>query len=157
VHRFFELAFHTVQQYEGNIQHYADAGFLALFGAPVTYEDHARRALLAALEIQRRPRQYRALFGAPSTMALMLQSGIHTGGLVERQIGNAERTIYMALGDTLRLVAQLQQWAAPDTILLSEAAARLVHGAVRIEACGPVSVAEDVDPITVYRVVEIEP
>jgi hypothetical protein len=50
---FFELALREVHRYEGTINQFLGDGFMALFGAPLAREDHARRAVLAALGIQR--------------------------------------------------------------------------------------------------------
>src|SRR5262245_20109159 len=46
--RFFEMALHEVHRYEGTISQFLGDGFMALLGAPIAYEDHARRAVLAA-------------------------------------------------------------------------------------------------------------
>jgi class 3 adenylate cyclase len=46
------LAQDTVQRYGGTLLHVSGEGFLALFGAPVAHEDHARLAVLAALELR---------------------------------------------------------------------------------------------------------
>jgi hypothetical protein len=51
---FFDLALAEVHRYEGTINHFLGDGFMALLGAPVAHEDHARRAVLAALGIRRR-------------------------------------------------------------------------------------------------------
>jgi len=42
----------AVHRYEGTINQYTGDGVMAVFGAPVAHEDHAQRALLAALDIQ---------------------------------------------------------------------------------------------------------
>ena len=49
LNRFFALALAEVHRYEGTINQFLGDGFMALFGAPIAHEDHARRALLAAL------------------------------------------------------------------------------------------------------------
>ena len=54
---FFELALGEVHRYEGTINQFLGDGFMALFGAPLAREDHARRAVLAALGIQRALRE----------------------------------------------------------------------------------------------------
>ena len=50
LNRFFEFALGELHRYECTINQFGGDGFMAL--APVTHEDHARRAVLAALGIQ---------------------------------------------------------------------------------------------------------
>jgi class 3 adenylate cyclase len=50
------LALAEVHRYEGTINQFLGDGFMALFGAPIAHEDHARRALLAATTIQQQTR-----------------------------------------------------------------------------------------------------
>src|SRR5499426_3154810 len=53
LNRFFELALDEVHRYEGTINQFLGDGFMALFGAPIAVEDHARRGALAALGIHK--------------------------------------------------------------------------------------------------------
>src|SRR5262249_18178876 len=53
---FFELALAEVHRVEGTVNQFLGDGFMALFGAPLAHEDHARRAVLAALAIRQRLR-----------------------------------------------------------------------------------------------------
>jgi hypothetical protein len=50
---FFVLALAAIHRYEGTINQFLGDGFMALFGAPFAHEGHARRTVLAALDIQR--------------------------------------------------------------------------------------------------------
>jgi len=52
LNRFFVLALDAVHRYEGTINQFLGDGFMALFGAPLAHEDHARRAVLAALDVR---------------------------------------------------------------------------------------------------------
>jgi len=49
---FLERSLDEVRRYGGTAPQFTGDGFMALFGAPVTQEDHVRRALLAAIGIQ---------------------------------------------------------------------------------------------------------
>src|SRR6266446_2194401 len=53
VHGFLGSSLAEVRRYGGTTPQFTGDGFMALFGAPLTHEDHVRRALLAALAIQR--------------------------------------------------------------------------------------------------------
>ena len=70
----------TVQRYDGTLLQVSGEGFLALFGAPVAHEDHARRAVLAAFELRQRLHAPDALRGQPHDVAVRL--GLHTGTVV---------------------------------------------------------------------------
>src|SRR5207249_1672739 len=50
--RAFEVILRAVHGFEGTINQFLGDGAMALFGAPIAHEDHAGRALRAALAIQ---------------------------------------------------------------------------------------------------------
>src|SRR5262249_23639136 len=56
--RFFAILSEGVHRFEGTINQYPGDGIMALFGAPVAHEDHARRACYAALALQDDLRRY---------------------------------------------------------------------------------------------------
>ncbi|MBI4611134.1 MAG: adenylate/guanylate cyclase domain-containing protein, partial [Candidatus Rokubacteria bacterium] len=126
---------------------------MALFGAPLAHEDHARRAVLAALGIQRALKEHRPALGED----LALRMGLNTGPVVVGKIGDNLRMDYTAIGDTTHLAARLQQLAEPDAILVSEATRRLVRGYVRLEALEPVQIKGKTERITAYKVLGVGP
>jgi class 3 adenylate cyclase len=54
VRAFLEASLAEVHRYGGTAPQFTGDGFMALFGAPLTQEDHVRRALLAAVAIAER-------------------------------------------------------------------------------------------------------
>jgi class 3 adenylate cyclase len=87
-----------VHRYEGTINQFLGDGFMALFGAPIAYEDHARRAVLAALGMQRRLTERRADLGLPPGEELAVRLGLNTGLVVVGSIGDNLRMDYTAVG-----------------------------------------------------------
>jgi hypothetical protein len=91
LNRFFALALDDVHRYEGAINQFLGDGFMALFGAPIAHEDHARRAVLAALTLQRTLQDYHAELGEPYGVTCMFRMGLNTGLVVVGSIGNPPR------------------------------------------------------------------
>jgi class 3 adenylate cyclase/tetratricopeptide (TPR) repeat protein len=131
MHEVLTLAQEAVQHYGGTLLQVLGEGFVALFGAPVAHEDHARRAVVAACELRQRLRTPDALREQPQGVALRL--GLHTGPVVVGPLGEPQR-LYTAGGDTLARATQLQQQAALDTVLCSAATYELVQAEVQGEA-----------------------
>ena len=152
LNRLFEVALSEVHRYEGTVNQFLGDGFMALFGAPLAHEDHARRGVLAALGILRRLKEELAL--AP---AVDVRMGLNTGVVVVGGIGDNLRMDYTAVGDTTIVASRLERLAAPGTILMSEATARLVAGYARVEALGPVPVRGRSGPVTAYKVLGTGP
>jgi class 3 adenylate cyclase/tetratricopeptide (TPR) repeat protein len=156
VNAFFEIALAEVHRYEGTVNQFLGDGFMALFGAPLAHEDHARRAALAALGIARALREQPVAVGG-AEVPLTVRMGVHTGFVVVGAIGDNLRMDYTAIGDTTNLAARLQQLAEPGAILASEATWRLVEGYVRGERVGPVQVKGRSEPVVVVRLVGAGP
>jgi class 3 adenylate cyclase/tetratricopeptide (TPR) repeat protein len=121
IDRCFELITAEVHRFEGTINQYTGDGVMALFGAPIAHEDSPRRAVHAALAIQRALQAERGI-------GLQMRIGINTGPVVVGRIGDDLRMDYTAVGDTTNLAARLQQSARPGSVLVSEGTHRLVSG-----------------------------
>ena len=139
--RFFELALAEVHRYEGTVNQFLGDGLMALFGAPVAHEDHARRAVLAGLGIHRALRE----------SELRLRIGLNTGIVVVGKIGDNLRMDYTAVGDVTNLASRLQGLAEPDWVYASEATYRLTDSRFDWEELGPVRVKGRSQAVAVFR------
>ena len=97
--RLYTLAQPVVQRYEGTLQPVLGDHVLAVFGVPVAQEDHAQRAVLAALELQRRVREAGMDGRAQPGDALELRVGLHTGQVAVGGIGDATAGLAGGGGD----------------------------------------------------------
>ena len=111
----YTLVQQEVHRYGGIIHHMAGTCFLAIFGAPMAHEDHARRAVLAAWGLQQRLAVSRS--GDPAVEPLAACLGLHTGLMVMGGIGNAQGTTTV-VGDLTVAVEALQERAAPGDAAL---------------------------------------
>jgi class 3 adenylate cyclase/tetratricopeptide (TPR) repeat protein len=148
----FALAQRIMQRYEGTITQYMGDGFLALFGAPVAHEDHARRAVLAALELQQHLHDCRTGLALPQEATLAVCIGLHTGPVVVGYLESDPQRLYTAVGETTHVVTRLQPLAAPGTVVISEATYRLVHDEIWADACGGLDGDATAAPMAVYAV-----
>jgi class 3 adenylate cyclase/tetratricopeptide (TPR) repeat protein len=153
INQFFEMALHKIHQYEGTINQFLGDGFMALFGAPLAYEDHARRAVLAALDLQNVLRERGGAFRTPTDFPIKARIGLNTGPVVVGSIGDNLRMDYTAIGDTTNLAARLQGLAEPDFPYLSETTFRLAQAYVDADYLGLHSVKGKQGSISVYRAI----
>src|SRR5262249_20254244 len=124
----FEQLLAGVHRFEGTVNQFTGDGVMALFGAPIAHEDHAVRAVAAALDVQARLRQYAGRLRQERGIEFAVRIGINTGPVGVGKIGDDLRMDYTAQGETVNLAARLQASAPPGSILLSEATHRVVAG-----------------------------
>ena len=151
---FIDTALAAVKRYEGTVPQFSGDGFLALFGAPIAREDHAQRALLAALAIRE------TIAGAGSGAErgwpkLEIRIGVHTGLVVFGPIGGNLRMDPTAIGDAANVAARLQTAAEPGTILISEETYRLAQADAQVERRGPLSLKGKRAPVQAYRLLDL--
>ncbi|MEE9281164.1 MAG: adenylate/guanylate cyclase domain-containing protein [Myxococcota bacterium] len=149
---YLELAFAEVYRFEGVVNQLSGDGLMALFGAPVSYENDPERAVRAAVAIQRALAE---LAERSRGIELSVRIGVHTGMVVVGAMGNDLKMDYTAIGDTTNLAARLQTLAAPGSILVSDATHRHVRDDFRTHAVGPFEVKGKSEPIAAYEVLEL--
>ena len=123
------------------------------FGYPQAHEDDARRAVHAGLGMVEGMAECIRRFTRRRGVRLAVRVGIHTGVVVVSTTRKDERE-QLILGDTPTIAAQIQELAAPDTVVVSLATLRLVEGYFDYQALGAHRLDAHGAPLTVYQILE---
>jgi class 3 adenylate cyclase/tetratricopeptide (TPR) repeat protein len=115
----------------------------AAFGAPISHEDNARRAVAAALELRGLASELRFL----QPVRIGLSQGIMRSGAY----GGATRRTYGVLGDEVNLAARLMQQAAPGEVLASGRVREQAGAAFAWESLPPVRLKGKREPVPLAR------
>ncbi|MBP0631195.1 MULTISPECIES: adenylate/guanylate cyclase domain-containing protein [unclassified Cupriavidus] len=147
------LMMEAVHHYEGYVAKSLGDGILALFGAPIAHEDHALRALFAALRMQQAMRRHSDRIRLEQGIPLQIRVGVHTGEVVVRSIRKDDlRTDYDPVGHTMHIAARMEGVATPSSILVSESTHRLTEGYFAFQALGRTQIKGLREPLAVYEV-----
>ncbi len=119
----------VVQRYGGTVDKFTGDGIMALFGAPITLEDHAFRACLAALDIQQVAQRLAVEVARRDGVDLRLRVGLNSGRVIAGEVG-ATHLGYTAVGAQVGMAQRMEAVAPPGGVMLSESTARLVEDRV---------------------------
>ncbi|HZN84773.1 MAG TPA: adenylate/guanylate cyclase domain-containing protein, partial [Mycobacterium sp.] len=120
----------VVLRFGGTVDKFTGDGIMALFGAPVALEDHAVRACLAALDVQKEAVRLAADVERRDGISFQLRVGLNSGQVITGEIGSGSLG-YTAVGEQVGMAQRMESVAAPTGVMLSESTARLVeHAAV---------------------------
>src|SRR5712691_10593742 len=153
INRAFELMLAEIHHYEGTVNQFLGDGLMALFGPPIAHEDHAQRALHAALGMQRVLQGYGAELHRTQGIAFRMRMGLNTGLVVVASIGDNLRMDYTAVGDTTNLAARMLSLAEPGQIVIAEDTQRAVSGYFVTRPLGAQAIKGKAAPVNTYAVV----
>jgi len=136
----------------GTVMQFVGDSVMAVFGAPLPEQDHARRALAAAHTMHEAQTDVNARWAGERLPAFHLGIGLSTGQVAAALLGSEERLEYSVVGDSVNLCQRLQQFAAGGETILSEATYRALDGSVKAEALPPAQVKGRHAPVQAYRI-----
>jgi adenylate cyclase len=137
-----------VTRYDGWLEKFTGDALLALFGAPVSHEDDAVRALRAAEDMHA---EVAALHDHPLAHGLALHVGITTGDVVARSITADGRAHYAVLGESVILAQRLESMAPAGETYVGSLTAALVGHRFAFDELGAVAVKGRPQPVEVFR------
>jgi class 3 adenylate cyclase/tetratricopeptide (TPR) repeat protein len=154
--RAFELMLAEIHRYEGTVNQFLGDGIMALFGAPIAHEDHARRAVQAALGIRRALDAYRAELERDRGIQFRVRQGLNSGLVVVGSIGSDLRMDYTAVGDTTNVAARLLHVAQPGQVVISEPIHNLVKGFFDTQFLGAHTVKGKAEAVRTWEVLSAQ-
>ncbi len=141
----------SVERYGGTVIQFTGDGILALFGAPVAYEDSARRAVMAGLDMQRSLKEYAEEVKKRHPIECAYRVGINTGPVVVGSISEKLDLDFTAVGDTVNLASRMETLAVAGTVYLTESTYRSIREYIECECLGPKDIKGKSEPVVVYR------
>lgn len=156
---YFSRMVQVVFEFDGMLDKYIGDGMMVVFGAPIQHEDHALRAVQAALRMRQELAALNEERLARGEPALQIGIGLHTGEAVIGNIGTEQRLDYTAIGDTVNTASRIESLTkefATD-ILLSAATHAAVMPRVEVEPLRGVPIRGKQTNLDLFKLVGLTP
>ncbi|RMG64210.1 MAG: adenylate/guanylate cyclase domain-containing protein [Calditrichaeota bacterium] len=147
-----------VFKYDGIIDKYEGDAIMAEFGAPVYFEDHARKACLAALEMQERLIELRQRWTKLKLPPLTCRAGINSGTMIVGNMGSRRVFDYTVLGDEVNLASRLEgaNKIFRTRIMISESTRKLIEDDFYTRTLDLIRVKGKQKPVQVFELMAVK-
>jgi class 3 adenylate cyclase len=136
---------------KGTVDKFVGDQIVAIFGAPVFFEDHAKRAVKAALEMQRAFNKLRLKWQGDGLPKVGLGVGLDSGTVVVGNIGGEARVNYTAIGDHVNTASRLCGQAEDGQTLITQNTWDQVKRTVSAKELAPLTLKGKSTPVRVYN------
>jgi adenylate cyclase len=135
----------------GTVMQFVGDAVMAVFGAPFAQDDHADRAVAAALSMHAKQHVINSRWEREGLPAFGLGLGLSTGEAAAALLGSEERLEYTLVGDTVNMSQRLQQLAAAGETVLSEGTVKALQGSVVANPIEPQLVKGRDTPVIAFK------
>ncbi|MBW2699698.1 MAG: adenylate/guanylate cyclase domain-containing protein [Deltaproteobacteria bacterium] len=147
----------VVLAHRGMLDKYMGDAVMAVFGAPVPYEDHPAEACRTALVMLEELAKLQTAWRARGMTALEIGIGVNTGLMSVGNMGSAERFDYTVLGDQVNLGSRLEglNKTYGTRIIVSEITRQAVGDAFAFRELDFVAVKGKQEPVRIYELLHV--
>jgi adenylate cyclase len=150
---FFSCAVESIFAYGGTLDKFIGDAVMAFFGAPIPQEDHADRAVLTGLMLQRLVGEWNAEREKQSLPAVRIRVGINSGPAVVGNVGTEKRVDYTVLGSAVNIASRLESGVAkPGQLVISQNTLERIVGSFQTESLGEFALKGLQQKMPVYAV-----
>lgn len=144
-----------ILKHDGTIDKYEGDAIIAFFGAPVDYPEHALRACLASIEMQKTLEQMREVWGSQGRSQLTARMGINTGVMLVGNMGSATRMDYTVMGDAVNLASRLEgvNKVYGTYMVISHFTYEDVRTAIQVRELDHIRVVGKTEPVKIYEII----
>src|SRR3989304_691180 len=145
----------VVLEYGGTVGRLVGDAIVAFFGAPVSYEDHAKRACYASLDIQKKSVELRERWKKEGHPEVYTRIGLNTGPMVVGNMGTTRKMNYTIMGDAVNLASRLEGANKPygTYIMLGESTYLAAKDSIEARELDSIRVMGKAEPVRVYELI----
>jgi tetratricopeptide (TPR) repeat protein len=141
---YFDLSREVINRYGGTVEKFIGDAVMAVWGAPVAFEDDAERAVRAALDLVDSVKTIGD--GIEARAAVLTGEAAVTIGAVGQG---------MVAGDIVNTASRLQSAAATGTVLVGESTQRAASSSIVFEPAGDQALKGKTSPVPAWRAVRV--
>jgi len=151
---YYALMFDAITGHGGSVNQIIGDGLMAIFGAPVHYEDHCERAVQAALEMLELLDGFNQNQAAQNKQQIKIGIGIASGQVIAGFTGTQHRATYTCVGDTVNLASRIESHTkvAGKPILIDENTHAGLSGDIQVEELGGITFKGKNQSVNVFAV-----
>jgi len=157
LNKYYALMFEAITGNGGMVNQMLGDGIMAIFGAPTAQEDHAERAVRAALEMVDLIESFNQQQTLEGKSQIKIGVGIASGKMVAGYTGTQQRATYTCIGDTVNLAARIEDYTKQTgkPILIDKFTREGLPDQIRVEAMGEVTFKGKKQSVRVFAVSKI--
>jgi adenylate cyclase len=146
----------AIKKHDGLLLQYVGDQLEAIFGVPLADPDHAKKALLAAIDMRRLLHELNDERKKKGLPPFRHGVGIHTGEVLAGNTGSEDQLTYTLIGDTVNLASRIQSHTKviKFDILASEATVKGIEGLFVLEAGTTTMLKGYSKPMTLFKVMD---
>ena len=150
---YFTEMVEIVFEHHGTLDKFMGDAIMALWGAPISHEDDADRAMRAAIDMMKTLEDLNAKWLREGREQLVeIGIGINFGEVFAGNIGSDRRLEYTVIGDAVNVASRLCSKAGPGEIMISEPLLAVLKTPPEVEALDAIELKGKAKAVRVYRV-----
>lgn len=156
LNQYFSMMFDAITDNGGTVNQMMGDGMLAIFGAPIFFDDHREKAVRAGLKMLERLKEFNQHQREQGKNQLHIGIGIASGKMTVGYTGTQNRAIYTCIGDTVNLADRIQDYTkdALRPLLIDENTRLGLPDEFAVEDLGKIVFKGKNQAVNVFAVVE---
>jgi adenylate cyclase len=159
---YFTRCCEPILEQGGTLDKYIGDAVMAVFGSTVSYPDHARRGLKAALGMQKEAEAFKdwflKRFPDRGLAEFKIGVGLYTGPALVGNIGAPKRLEFATIGDTVNAASRLEGVTKEMKVVIAaaEPTVKAAGEGVRVGKIETMTVKGRAEPIRVYEILGLD-
>ena len=151
---YFALMFDAISNNRGTVNQMVGDGLMAVFGAPLFFEEYREHAVRAALEMLDQLQVFNAQQSAQNKTQIHIGIGIASGRMIAGYTGTQSRATYTCIGDTVNLASRIENHTkvALRPLLVDNNTRMGLSDSYKLEDLGPALFKGKQHPVNIFSV-----
>ncbi|MBX3007433.1 MAG: adenylate/guanylate cyclase domain-containing protein [Melioribacteraceae bacterium] len=143
---------------EGTLDKYLGDAIMAFWGAPLEVENHAHKACITALEMQKSTNEISKRWISTGEQPLKIRIGINSGEVIVGNMGGVKRFDYTVMGDNVNLASRLEgaNKQYNSKIMIGESTYELIKDKFLARELDLIKVKGKVKPTKVFELIGLK-